>query len=228
MHPGDRATPWVQDCERLGRCASSTTSDPEPTAWTPGTWTSSSKPALISGQRGPVDSIADVDTDFWFKFGPTPTVRRIIDQIRLIEEVDLSYPIILGVDGRVMDGMHRIARASWMATRPSELCNSPLSPSLTIGPLTRGSALLRGQCWIGGRRRGGRTRKGGSPAYRAVFGFSMDPAEMTDRSTRHPLIFVGPPHRRPGDTRRHSVDTFPYGSAELRRPTEHADAPHNP
>jgi len=58
-----------------------------------------------------VDSIADVDTDFWFKFGPTPTVRRIIDQIRLIEEVDLSYPIILGVDGRVMDGMHRIARA---------------------------------------------------------------------------------------------------------------------
>jgi hypothetical protein len=58
-----------------------------------------------------LDSIADVDTDFWFKFGPTPTVRRIIDQIRLIQEVDLSYPIILGADGRVMDGMHRIARA---------------------------------------------------------------------------------------------------------------------
>jgi hypothetical protein len=53
---------------------------------------------------------ADVDTDFWFKFGPTPTVRRIIDQIRLIQ-VDLFYPIILGADGRVMDGMHRIARA---------------------------------------------------------------------------------------------------------------------
>jgi hypothetical protein len=58
-----------------------------------------------------LDSISDVDTDFWFKFGPTPTVRRIIDQIRLIQEVDLSYPIILGSDGRVMDGMHRIARA---------------------------------------------------------------------------------------------------------------------
>ena len=59
----------------------------------------------------PLDSIADVDTDFWFTFGPTPTVRRIIDQIRLIQDVDLSYPIILGSDGRVMDGMHRIARA---------------------------------------------------------------------------------------------------------------------
>jgi len=57
-----------------------------------------------------VDSVADVDTDFWFKFGPAPTVRRIIDHIRLIEEVDLSFPIILGMDGRVMDGMHRIAR----------------------------------------------------------------------------------------------------------------------
>lgn len=58
-----------------------------------------------------LDSIADVDTDFWFTFGPTPTVRRIIDHIRLIQEVDVSYPIILGSDGRVMDGMHRIARA---------------------------------------------------------------------------------------------------------------------
>lgn len=58
-----------------------------------------------------LDSIADVDTDFWFKFGPIPTVRRIIEHVRLIEEVDLSYPIILGSDGRVMDGMHRIARA---------------------------------------------------------------------------------------------------------------------
>jgi len=58
-----------------------------------------------------LDAIADVDTDHWFKFGPAPTVRRIVDHVRLIQEVDLSYPIILGSDGRVMDGMHRIARA---------------------------------------------------------------------------------------------------------------------
>ncbi|MGO8872427.1 MAG: hypothetical protein ACLQPH_13690 [Acidimicrobiales bacterium] len=58
-----------------------------------------------------VESIEEVDTDFWFKFGPVPTVRRIIEQVRLIQEVDVSYPIILGSDGRVMDGMHRIARA---------------------------------------------------------------------------------------------------------------------
>ena len=65
----------------------------------------------LSVREASLDSITDVDTDFWFKFGPMPTVRRIIDQVRLIQEVDLSYPIILGSDGRVMDGMHRIARA---------------------------------------------------------------------------------------------------------------------
>jgi hypothetical protein len=58
-----------------------------------------------------LDAIADVDTNFWFAFGPTPTVRRLIDHVRLMQDADLSYPIILGSDGRVMDGMHRIARA---------------------------------------------------------------------------------------------------------------------
>ena len=58
-----------------------------------------------------LDAIADVDTDFWFIFGPAPTVRRIVDHVRLIQEVDPTYPIILGSDGRVMDGMHRVARA---------------------------------------------------------------------------------------------------------------------
>lgn len=58
-----------------------------------------------------LDSIDDVDSDFWFKFDPTPTVRRILDHFRLIQEADLSFPIILGADGRVMDGMHRVARA---------------------------------------------------------------------------------------------------------------------
>jgi hypothetical protein len=59
----------------------------------------------------PLESITDVDTDFWFQFGPAPTVRRIVDHVRLIQEVDPSFPIILGADGRVMDGMHRVARA---------------------------------------------------------------------------------------------------------------------
>ena len=65
----------------------------------------------------PLDSIGEIDTDYWFFDGSDlPTVRRIVEHCRLIEDVDLSYPIILGADGRVMDGMHRVERApSWSA-----------------------------------------------------------------------------------------------------------------
>ena len=49
---------------------------------------------------------------YWFDDASGPaTVRSIVDHVRLIHEVDLTHPIILGHDGRVMDGMHRIARS---------------------------------------------------------------------------------------------------------------------
>ena len=58
-----------------------------------------------------MDSIAELDTDYWFKDGQQPTVRAVAEHFRLMEAADLSYPIILAADGRVMDGMHRIAKA---------------------------------------------------------------------------------------------------------------------
>lgn len=59
-----------------------------------------------------VDSIAEIDTAHWFDgSAEVPTVRSIVEHAKLILEVDLSYPVILGHDGRVMDGMHRIGRA---------------------------------------------------------------------------------------------------------------------
>ena len=61
----------------------------------------------------PVDvaDIAEIDSEYWFDEWQRPTVRSIVEHVRLIAEADLSYPVILGPDGRVMDGMHRIARA---------------------------------------------------------------------------------------------------------------------
>jgi hypothetical protein len=57
-------------------------------------------------------SISEIDSVYWFDDqSQRPTVRRVVEHARLIEDVDLSYPVILGVDGRVMDGMHRIAKA---------------------------------------------------------------------------------------------------------------------
>jgi len=60
----------------------------------------------------PLDTLRDVDTDYWFDGSmEVATVRKVVEHMRLVQEVDPSYPIILGVDSRVMDGMHRIARA---------------------------------------------------------------------------------------------------------------------
>ena len=59
----------------------------------------------------PVAAIWEVDTVCWFDDAQKPTVRKVVEHVRIIEEVDLSYPIILGPDGRVMDGMHRVASA---------------------------------------------------------------------------------------------------------------------
>ena len=57
-------------------------------------------------------TIGEIDSVYWFDDDrERPTVRRVVDHVRLIGQVDLAYPIILGFDGRVMDGMHRIARA---------------------------------------------------------------------------------------------------------------------
>jgi len=59
-----------------------------------------------------VTSITEVESNYWFGHGfGEPTVRNVVEHMRLVQEVDSTLPIILGVDGRVMDGMHRIARA---------------------------------------------------------------------------------------------------------------------
>lgn len=59
-----------------------------------------------------VGSIQEIDTEYWFDgSAEVPTVRKVAEHARLISAVDASYPIILGHDGRVMGGMHRIARA---------------------------------------------------------------------------------------------------------------------
>ncbi len=58
-----------------------------------------------------LDSIRELDSEYWFKDGQRPTVRAVVEHLALVQAADLAYPIILAADGRVMDGMHRIARA---------------------------------------------------------------------------------------------------------------------
>jgi hypothetical protein len=53
----------------------------------------------------------EIDRVYWFADWQRPTVRKVVEHFRLVQEVDPSHPIILGPGGRVMDGMHRVARA---------------------------------------------------------------------------------------------------------------------
>ena len=62
--------------------------------------------ASLEVEEVPVTAISEVDTTYWFHEAEQATVRKVIEHVRLIEEVDPAYPIILGPDGRVMDGMH--------------------------------------------------------------------------------------------------------------------------
>ena len=60
----------------------------------------------------PLSSIRELDEAYWGNDdGPGMTCRQVVEHMRLIEEADLSFPIILCSEGRIMDGMHRVAKA---------------------------------------------------------------------------------------------------------------------
>lgn len=60
----------------------------------------------------PLGTIQEFDENYWFNDEDSiPTCRAITEHFRLVHQTDLSYPIILSSDGRVMDGMHRICKA---------------------------------------------------------------------------------------------------------------------
>jgi hypothetical protein len=61
-------------------------------------------------KRVPLRAIRELD-DVWFGEEERPTWRALVEHIRLIDDVDLAYPIILSATGEVMDGMHRAAKA---------------------------------------------------------------------------------------------------------------------
>ena len=58
-----------------------------------------------------LEDIKELDESFWYQGGNQPSCRSIVEHVRLVNEADLKYPIILSKDGRVMDGMHRVAKA---------------------------------------------------------------------------------------------------------------------
>jgi hypothetical protein len=58
-----------------------------------------------------VEDLGELDRP-WSGDGEIPTWRELLAHIRMIDETDLSFPIILAANGEVMDGRHRIAKAA--------------------------------------------------------------------------------------------------------------------
>jgi hypothetical protein len=68
--------------------------------------------AGLPRQQIPLSDIRELDEEYWFGGEEDrATVRAVASHARLIAETDLSYPIILCAAGRIMDGMHRVAKA---------------------------------------------------------------------------------------------------------------------
>lgn len=60
----------------------------------------------------PLTAIRELDEPYWFSSGSgDATCRAVVEHAQFIAEADLRFPIILSSDGRVMDGMHRVAKA---------------------------------------------------------------------------------------------------------------------
>jgi len=66
----------------------------------------------LTPQKIPLVDIKEINENYWFdEDGNQPTCRAIAEHARLIEETDLSHPIIMCSKRRIMDGMHRVLKA---------------------------------------------------------------------------------------------------------------------
>ena len=74
-----------------------------------------------------VSEIPELDENHWYTHA-TPTCRSIIEHAELIDQADLSYPIILDQSGRVMDGMHRVCKALMNGVERIPCVQFPIDP----------------------------------------------------------------------------------------------------
>ena len=90
---------------------------------------------LIELSRGfprvqvPLESISELDQVYWFDDDQEkPTCRKVLQHAQLIEEANFEHPIILASDGRVMDGMHRVAKAVQQGLKTIEAVRFEIDP----------------------------------------------------------------------------------------------------
>jgi hypothetical protein len=65
----------------------------------------------LAVQKVPLSEVQEIDEAYWFDGDSRASCRDIAEHALLIEQADLSFPIIMSSDHRVMDGMHRVLKA---------------------------------------------------------------------------------------------------------------------
>ena len=58
-----------------------------------------------------LSTISELNQNYWYNNTNQPTCISIIEHIKLINNIDFEYPIILSAENFVMDGMHRVCKA---------------------------------------------------------------------------------------------------------------------
>ena len=66
--------------------------------------------ANVPTQTVALSQIAEIQQAYWFP-NTHPTTADIVEHMRLVEAADLAYPILMDAEGKLMDGMHRVAKA---------------------------------------------------------------------------------------------------------------------
>jgi hypothetical protein len=76
----------------------------------------------------PLACIREFEEVYWFDDQYRPTCRAVVSHMQRIQEANLSSPIILSADGRVMDGMHRVAKACLLGLTEIQAVQFPHDP----------------------------------------------------------------------------------------------------
>ena len=66
--------------------------------------------ANVPTQTVALSQIAEIQQAYWFP-NTHPSTADIVEHMRLVEAADLAYPILMDAEGKLMDGMHRVAKA---------------------------------------------------------------------------------------------------------------------
>lgn len=75
------------------------------------------------------EDISELTESYWFGGeNANPTCMDLLEHVRLIEQTDLRFPIILCADGRMMDGMHRVVRAVLENRKRIDAVRFPATP----------------------------------------------------------------------------------------------------